>query len=540
MAERVSAYANLFQRLRPFIRTDLTVSNGIPNPVAGSILNWFDPANPEYLARVDAWQRLLCTGATSRPIPFLSEDYERVGIYRDQMDARFVRATQQVAKLVYKFHGEPAKKTDWDEVEDRLSHPHPLRLKDIELEGIRRILSGIQPIDLNTAKGRFGPGATSEGFNAYQKWSRIGQCPDVPPSLFRANPRDDFVPTAQNLFRITKMAEVPKSIKSNRVVSSEPAMSMFAQLAINDELVAQLHTLFVGHVSLDNQEKHNKLLRLRGMATLDLSDASDHNSCDLVKSVLPQLWPVLAKVRSEWSITPRSLFRLGTFAPMGSGLCFSIMTLVILGIIAYAFSSLGFRWRSEQWSVYGDDIIVPVFIADYVIDLLERAGFVVNGQKSCTSCEYLESCGLELYQGIDVTPAYIKDAPESLSASKVEQFVAHCYESFPATATEVARLAAPVRGSRYNTNLQSLDLLVRVKAARSKISVLDGYPGLNRWFCIGTQEEYRLEPDGDVRKTPSGVRHEVWTKDAWRYRSSINYPYLTLLFATGALPKSRG
>lgn len=310
-------------------------------------------------------------------------------------------------------------------------------------------------------------------------------------------------------------------------------MSMYAQLAVNDRLVDQIHFLFVGHVSLDNQRKHNQLLRCPGMATLDLSDASDHVSVELVERVLPQLWPVLAKVRSEYVMTPIGIVPLGTYSPMGGGTCFSVMTTVILGIIAYAFRSLHFSWHRERWSVYGDDIIVPIWICDYVMDLLERAGLVINAAKSCFSGRYVESCGLELYRGCDITPCYLKDDLTTLEASKVEQIAQKMCELFPSTLGEILAISDPVRGTRWNKNLQERELLVRTRSARSKLSVLDGYAGLNRWFSVGSLQEVRLRESG-FHTIPSGVELEVWTKTAWRYRSAINYPHLALWFATRA------
>lgn len=530
MAELVPQHVCLFRHLRPFLRRDLTVSVGLPNPVAGQILNWFDPANPEYLAHVDTWQQLLCNNVSATALPFcrFNDNWEL------SMSDWNARAIQQVAKLVYKYHGTPAKKTDWSAVAERLSKPLPLRLTDDEIQGIRKCLSGIKPCDLTRAIGRFGPGATCEGYNTKDKWMLKGEIPDVPANLYRCNPRHDWVPSGINLFRFTKMAEVPKSIKSNRTVSSEPAMSMFAQLAVNDDLVDQIHRLFAGHVSLHDQARHNLLLKRPGMATLDLSDASDHVSCELVENVLPHLWPVLAKVRSEYSLLPEvGIIPLRTFAPMGAGICFSVMTTVILGIIAYAFASIGFRWQSEAWSVYGDDIIVPIWICDYVIDLLERAGLVINHAKSCMSGVYVESCGLELRHGYDITPCYIRDELTTLEASKVEQIANKLSEQYPGTLKEILRLARPVIGSRWNKNLQCTELLVRTRAARSKLAVLDGYAGLNRWFCTHTLQEQAWR-NNRLRTDPSGVELEVWTKVAWRFRSAINYPHLALWFATRA------
>lgn len=529
MAEVVSAAADLFQYLRPSLRRDL-VATGIPNPVAGSILNWFNPAHPEYLARVDAWQQAMCRQVNINRWPFFGCESNPTIDFSTDVDFFQLSCIHQVARLLYKWHGEPAKKTDWAEVEDRLSHPLPIRLTDREISGIRRELSALTPPDLNEAIGRFGPGATCERFDSFQKWSRLGQIPDVPPNLFRVNSLD---PTtfAPNHFRFTRMAEVPKSIKSNRTVSSEPAMSMYAQLAVADDLVDQLHARYYGHVSLHDQENHNRLMYESRMATLDLSDASDHNSAELVSLVLPQLWPVLAKVRSEYTQTPKSLFKLGTFAPMGSGVCFPVMTAVLIGITRYAFRSLGFNPVTEKYSWYGDDGIVPLFIADYIIDLLERAGFVVNYSKSCFSGVYLESCGLELWNGREITPVYIKDPLHTLDAAKVELIVAKMQRVLPSTAQAIIDAASPVKGWRWNNDLQRSELLVRCSAARSKLKSLDGYSGLFRWFTVGSLQRLKRS----CRPLDhQGVETEVWTKRAWRFKPASNYPNLALWMATRA------
>jgi hypothetical protein len=207
------------------------------------------------------------------------------------------------------------------------------------------------------------------------------------------------------------------------------------------------------------------------------------------------------------------------------------MTTVILGIIAYAFKSMHFSWRREPWIVYGDDIIVPIWIADYVINLLERAGLVINLAKSCTTGRYVESCGLELYQGIDVTPVYLKDDLSTLEGAKLEQIASKWCELFPSTLGEVLRISKPVKGSRYNRDLQARELLVRTRAVRSKVAKLDGYEGLNRWFCVHTRQDVHIS-ESKIRTDPSGVEEEVWTKVAWRYRLETNYPYLSHWFAT--------
>lgn len=522
-----------FELLRPCLRSDLVSLHGFSNPEAGAILNWFNPANEEYLEHVDNWQKCLCQGASpDRTFPL--QHHNAFGSYDIfELSVDQVGAIHQVAKLFYKWHGVPRRETNMEEVKLRLSQPLPITLKDFELEGVRRCLADIVPPDLNECIGRFGPGSTFEGFRSYEKWRRKGLVPDVPPNLYRSSLRDPWAPSGYDYEGCTKIAEVPKSIKANRVVSSEPAMRMFAQLAINDHIVGQMHERFKGHVSLADQARHNKFLLKPDACSIDLSDASDHVSCELVQAVLPQLWPILAKVRSNEALFPDGIrVRLSTFAPMGSGVCFSTMTLVILGCCEYLARLLAKETGRKPWfSVYGDDIIVPLCMYDLLIDLLTRAGLVVNRSKSCCTLVYRESCGREMYLAGDITPAYLRDPIAGLPASKVEQVCSALQaRSFERTAAKIAETAEAVSGLRFNRDLQRMELCVRTVSARQRIRSLDGYDGLNRWFSIHSQQVVR---SADARHLqPQGVAQEVWTRTAWRYKACWDYPFLWSWFAT--------
>lgn len=514
-----------YSTLRSALRSDLQSEYGFSAPEAGEILNWFDPSSPEYLEHVDSWQKLLCAGASPCETKFAKKN--AFGNY-DLFDrpAYQIGAIHQVAKLVYKWHGNPRRETDMEEVKTRLSQPLPITLDNSDIQGIRQSLKGIRPVDLNALKGRFGPGATFEGFTSLQKWSRLGAIPDVPPNLYRANPRDPWIPCHFDDEGITKIAEVPKSIKCNRIVSSEPAMRMFAQLAVADALTRQMHGVFYGHVSLHDQERHNQFLFKPQAATIDLSDASDHISVELVQAVLPQLWPVLAKVRSQLSQFPDGeIIRLGTFAPMGSGVCFPILTLVGLGVCKYATDYLPTHLRKQAWyTVYGDDIIVPIFMYDIVTQLLQGLGLVVNHAKSCCTGIYRESCGREMYLTRDITPVYLRDPVETVDASKIEQVCSTLSaRSFNHTAETIATLSGAIRGYRFNKRLQRMEVCVRATSARQKLVALDDYDGLNRWFC--TRSQMRLRGD-NTPQDRQGVNLEVWTAPSWRYKPGWDYPYL--------------
>nr|AMQ23523.1 replicase [Leviviridae sp.] len=409
---------DLFRIFSEHIRNDL-VSKGVSDRLAGGLLNWFDPAHPEYLRRIDAWQKCLCAYAVKDygdlPPVLLNLGVIRKTPYQtyavDTADPGMVRQVHQIAKLFYKFRGTPRKETDFEEARLRYSHPGQLFLEPFEREGMSCNLLRLRPPSKwEQLIGRFGPGITSDGMTEFGKWCGRGKYPaSVPITLFVSN-LDDYanLPHVERYrYGITKTAEVPKSLKSNRLISSEPAHGMFAQLAVGNYLVDELHRNFPRNISLYDQERHNRLLRMEGACSIDLSDASDHVSRRLVSVLMPHWKEFLFAVRSQFTQFPDgSICPLRTFAPMGSGVCFPVLTAISAGILSFA--------CRKPWHAYGDDWIVHYTDYDYVIDLATRCGLVVNKSKSCCNLIYRESCGCELFGDADITPLYIRKDPEHL------------------------------------------------------------------------------------------------------------------------------
>jgi hypothetical protein len=301
---------------------------------------------------------------------------------------------------------------------------------------------------------------------------------------------------------------------------------MYAQLAVLDALDPQAHSLFCGHVSLHSQEVHNRHLFLRDACSIDLSDASDHVSCDVVRLMFPQLWPVLAKVRSTHTLFPDGeVVPLATFAPMGSGVCFIMMTLVILNACALAARNIR---RLDPtlplwYSVYGDDIICSVYLYSEILRILTGLGLVPNPSKSSQNMIYRESCGVELFRDSDITSIYIREDPVHLPAVAVESICQRLADRhFVATANHLANMAQAVRGIRYNRALQRQEVLVRANAVKQKLTQLHGWAGLNRWFAVRS-----LGSSPTDRLGQEGVASEVWTKSASRFKASEDYPFLT-------------
>jgi hypothetical protein len=166
-------------------------------------------------------------------------------------------------------------------------------------------------------------------------------------------------------------------------------------------------------------------------ATLDLSAASDRLSLDLVEEFFENtvLYDYITKTRTSKAILPNgTCIPLNKFAPMGSALCFPIQAICFYAIIVGRFIALGmdksFAYRNV-W-VYGDDIIVPTNLAFEAIEALELVGLKVNVEKSCISGKFRESCGVDAYNGVNVTPTKIKEIyKKGLSIESITAWVAY-------------------------------------------------------------------------------------------------------------------
>lgn len=160
--------------------------------------------------------------------------------------------------------------------------------------------------------------------------------------------------------------------------------------------------------------------REAGLASLDLKDASDKLHLDVVKRIFPRNWAeALTACRSAQTELPDGrLVPLSKHAPMGSAVCFPVMALTIWSVLtAIAPSS-----AAKHILVYGDDIIVPSFMAEDAMRVLELIGFAVNKQKSFHKGPFRESCGEEFFAGCRVTPVYLRQNPDDDAESQMCMF----------------------------------------------------------------------------------------------------------------------
>jgi hypothetical protein len=156
------------------------------------------------------------------------------------------------------------------------------------------------------------------------------------------------------------------------------------------------------------------------LATLDLSEASDRVSNQLVRDMLanhPHLNGGVDACRSRKADVPgHGVIRLAKFASMGSALTFPIesivfATLVLLGIeleLNHRLTRKEINSFRGQVRIYGDDIIVPVRFVSSVNSVLRTFGFKVNANKSFWTGKFRESCGKDYYDGRDITVTKVR------------------------------------------------------------------------------------------------------------------------------------
>ena len=238
---------------------------------------------------------------------------------------------------------------------------------------------------------RHGPGAVATGERLEEKWefSRLYK------SIHQVFPYYDYFIVGGGTELIdrldwyksldrresgeAKVVLVPKDSRGPRLISCEPLEYQWIQQGIGRKLVSHLESnpLTRGQINFTDQTVNQRLALQssidRRYATLDLKEASDRVSVDLVSGVFkrtPNLLRALLATRTTATKLPDgSVLPLNKFAPMGSALCFPVEATVFWCIAVAAIIRETRRPLNEvghEVFVYGDDIIVPTIYADLV------------------------------------------------------------------------------------------------------------------------------------------------------------------------------
>lgn len=241
-----------------------------------------------------------------------------------------------------------------------------------------------------------------------------------------------------------KVTLVPKTLKTPRIIAQEPTHMQYMQQGLLDLFLREykkddkLSSLLGFDDQTPNQRMALKGSRDGSLATLDLSEASDRVSNQLVRTMSkshPHLFEALDATRSRRADVPgHGVIRLSKFASMGSAMCFPVeamvfVTLVFMGIARQLSTSVTPKLVNQYWRevrIFGDDIVVPTEFAESVRSVLHEFAFKVNADKSYWTGKFRESCGKEYYDGEDVSIIRCRnDFPkDSRDAEKLASLVA--------------------------------------------------------------------------------------------------------------------
>lgn len=289
---------------------------------------------------------------------------------------------------------------------------------------------------------RHGPGVTAEGIRGNGKY----HFPSWPSRLEREFPFTEFgLASVRNIvcdgsyrsFPDTSLAPgdetpskvvfVPKTQRAPRVIAAEPDCMQYIQQSVATWLLPRIEQrgrFTSGRVNFSDQKINARLAldnsATQNSATLDMSDASDRVSARLVYGMLrvsPTFRRRVFACRSSRATLPSGVtIPLRKFASMGSALCFPMEAMAFfIAIVTHRIKESGVRITpsavfkySREVFVYGDDLIVPADEASAICKTLELFGFKVNRHKSFWTGKFRESCGVDAFDGHDVTPTYVR------------------------------------------------------------------------------------------------------------------------------------
>lgn len=351
------------------------------------------------------------------------------GLLSPVCDPYVLSELMQICMLFYKLElpytsrQESAVVTSFEQTENELADcAKALSVSDSVLTLARDLLRGVlHGIEFRDIKPKHGPGSVATGETGNGKWrfrrkyQRLHQ--EFPyyryfsPSLSMVSLESGWYGRlVPELNSHAKVVLVPKDSRGPRLISMEPLEVQWIQQGLAAKLVNRIesHPLTRGKINFTNQSLNQQAALESSLdcslATLDLKEASDRISLDLVRQLFPEeACRVFESCRSVATVLPDGkLLALKKFAPMGSALCFPVLALTIWALTeaALRLSNLD----TGRILVYGDDLIIPTESYALVTETLTSAKLAINHDKSYHRSSYRESCGVDAYAGVAVTP----------------------------------------------------------------------------------------------------------------------------------------
>lgn len=337
--------------------------------------------------------------------------------------------------------------------DDCFSHIDPLRLQHFSCVCDRlwsTVFGSSDIFNPLVLVPRHGPGATAERVSgnakyAHQVWhNRLDEVFPATEYLFTSinHLMDDRGLTTTKFHEPqeelpVRVISVPKTLKSPRIIAIEPVCMQYTQQAVSAFIVKAIAKSHMTRACIrftdqtKNKEMALRASRTASHSTIDLSDASDRvlkqHVVTMLKSCPQLLEAVLACRSTRASLPDGQVIDLKKYASMGSALCFPIEAMYFYSVIVHTLlweqgnaspTPFDISLISKGRYIYGDDIIVPVSETDSVIEGLTLFGCKVNSTKSFSGKYFRESCGMDGFRGVDVTPVYLRETePQNARAT---------------------------------------------------------------------------------------------------------------------------
>lgn len=435
----------------------------------------------------------------------------------------------------------------------------------------RYILPNIEGFDERELFLKHGPGAVEEGVSANQKWEALLGCE----TLLEYHGVDNILRDAAlsgahvSSFGGTssdtaRLVTVLKDSTSRRTITIEPLERMFIQQGYNALLRDNIKKCDIMRRSMQlTDQSLNQKLALEGSrtgkwSTLDLSSASDLLALPLVELVFkhrPLFLKGLLACRSPKVNTGKKVLILRKYAGMGNATTFPVQSVVfaVIAITALLEGRVPSYRNVERVArlvqVYGDDIIVPTEHYVKVVSLIEKVGLKVNLHKSFATGNFRESCGVDAFRGVDVTPIYVRHhIGEDIrsDANIYAHFVAICNhswmqclysfsEAIKSRVEEGRKLPlvdnkSPLLGwhtrvnarsaNKWNPELHRFEIFGSVLLPTSRKDAITGYAALLKFFVTaqlqqGPQWLRVFDPLPPASFEESPVRFKVRTVRKW-------------------------
>lgn len=241
----------------------------------------------------------------------------------------------------------------------------------------------------------------------------------------------------------SKLIAVPKTATGPRLIGSEPNYHQWCQQLIRSQLEQIVKKTPLRHCITFGDQRPNRRLALEGsitgaLATVDLKSASDRLSCWTVERALRANVTFFERIHSTRTrmMTNSVNDSFGTIKlrkcfTQGSACTFPVQTIIYsMFCVAAVLISSKAKLNSKSIDdacrkvrVFGDDLIIP---SDALVKLTEILSFVqlkVNPAKTFHQGSFRESCGLDVFNGVDVTPARIKRLSVNPSHEELQSLI---------------------------------------------------------------------------------------------------------------------